>query len=271
MNYQEKECAICGTWFLPQHANAKYCESCRKHSKRNIQKLQRYMIQSISRCGNDKAKSQAEKHENTCKYCGKSFVSYERPLDFCSNVCATKNKISHTFCCVCGKPMSETNDHRNVNGHNWYCSDACKEKAQWNLARKNGKVRICPNCGKEHIKNSICCSKKCSMQYREKNMTRKQLLKAAGIKICPICGKEYKGDSAFCSEQCETIQKQQEPHAMRSCEICGKPFSCPVSEMLHPLCSNHCKEQFQKIKAEWLRKGRVIYSKVETGGNHYVC
>lgn len=270
MKYQEKECAICGTWFLPQHANAKYCESCRKHSKRNIQKIQRYMIQSISRCDDGVTHVKQEQFENICRHCGKSFISSGRPLDFCSSTCATKNKIDHTFCCVCGKPMSETNDQRNVNGHNWYCSDTCKEKAQWDLARKNGKVHICPNCGKEHIKSCICCSKECSLQYREKNMTMKQKLKAAGIKICPICSREYKGDSAFCSEQCEAIQKQQEPHAMRNCEICGKTFSCPASEMLHPLCSNQCKEQFQMIKLEWLRKGKVIYSKVKAGGNRYV-
>lgn len=257
MKYQEKECAICGTWFLPQHANAKYCESCRKHSKRNIQKIQRYMIQSISRCDDGVTHVKQEQFENICKYCGKSFISSGRPLDFCNSTCATKNKIDHTFCCVCGKPMSETNDQRNVNGHNWYCSDACKKKAQWNSAKKNGKVRICPNCGKEHIKSSTYCSKDCYLEHLHKNATRTQQLKASGMKICPVCGRAFKGTSAFCSEQCEEVQKRMEPHAMRTCEICGKTFSCPASEMLHPLCSSSCKEQFQKIKAEWLKKGGV--------------
>lgn len=154
--------------------------------------------------------------------------------------------------------MSETNDQRNVNRHNWYCSDVCKKKAQWDSAKKNGKVRICPNCRKEHIKSSTYCSKDCYLEHLHKNATRTQQLKASGMKICPVCGRAFKGTSAFCSEQCEEVQKRMEPHAMRTCEICGKTFSCPASEMLHPLCSSSCKEQFQKIKAEWLKKGGVI-------------
>lgn len=92
-----------------------------------------------------------------------------------------------------------------------------------------------------------------------------QYLLANGLKECPICKKKYSGNGKFCSAECEQKQKASEPHAMRVCEVCGKEFSCPVSDMIHPLCSDNCRSIFRdnakKVKEQ---KKTAFHAKQQT-------
>lgn len=245
--YKEKECEVCGVWFTPHTANTKYCPACRVHSDQKRKSLAHQTARSIRMYGTGR---KPEKISCTCRYCGKIFSTYGRERDYCSNTCASKHRISLTTCAYCQKPMLETDDIRDMMGKPWFCSEVCREKAEWHYARISGKVKTCPNCGKEFITKNTYCSKACYLEYIRKKSVHIKSLKEAGLKECPVCGKEFSGKSRFCSSECEQKYLDMEPHAMRKCEVCGKMFSCPASEMLHPLCSNTCKEKFESSKKE---------------------
>ena len=115
--------------------------------------------------------------KNICKRCGKEFESNGRTREFCSVSCKNRYSIEHTNCCICGKPMVESNDQR-PNLSKWYCSKVCREEGEWKEAREQGNVKICPACGKEHIKDGVFCSKKCRCKLNE-YYTRKRNLKKA--------------------------------------------------------------------------------------------
>lgn len=97
--------------------------------------------------------------KNICKRCGKEFESNGRTREFCSVSCKNRYSIEHTNCCICGKPMIESNDQR-PNLSKWYCSKVCREEGEWKEAREQGNVKICPVCGKEHIKGRSILFKK---------------------------------------------------------------------------------------------------------------
>lgn len=149
MKYQEKECPVCGAWFMPQRTNVKYCPDCRRHPEQKLRKIEYHTQRNIRLYGTGR---KPEKVRCTCDYCGKEFFTYGKKKDFCSADCASKYRIAHTVCAYCKKPMTETDNVYDVMGKTWYCSDECKEKASWDLARAAGTVKTCPNCGKEHIK-----------------------------------------------------------------------------------------------------------------------
>ena len=65
--------------------------------------------------------------KNICKRCGKEFESNGRTREFCSVSCKNRYSIEHTNCCICGKPMVESNDQR-PNLSKWYCSKVCREE-----------------------------------------------------------------------------------------------------------------------------------------------
>lgn len=248
--YKEKECEICGVWFTPHTAHTKYCPECRNHSDQKRRNLEKQVSRNIQIYGVGIKKGPVI---CTCAYCGKEFPTYSKDKDFCSNQCASKYRIEHTFCAHCKKPMTETDDIRDMQGKPWFCSEECREASKWDYARSVGVVKICPNCGKEHIKNGTYCSMKCYREFIQKEKEKTKHLRAAGLKECPVCGKTFRGDSKYCSKACERKHLKQEPYALRKCEVCGMVFRCHASQMIHPLCSDECEEHFkkmQKIKKE---------------------
>lgn len=148
---KEKECEACGAFFIPYRSNGKYCPSCSSHSDRVKQKVERQIRKNIKKYGYGTAPKEIK---NICKECGKIFISYVHPKDFCSKECGSTYRIKHTFCGYCHKPMTETENIYDVNGKTWFCCEECSEKNKWDNARKLGEVKICPNCGKEFIKKS---------------------------------------------------------------------------------------------------------------------
>lgn len=246
---KEKECEACGAFFIPYRSNGKYCPSCSSHSDRVKQKVERQIRKNIKKYGYGTAPKEIK---NICKECGKIFISYVHPKDFCSKECESTYRIKHTFCGYCHKPMTETENIYDVNGKTWFCCEECSEKNKWDNARKLGEVKICPNCGKEFIKKSTYCSKECYIDHMHKKKRESSRRKAAGLKLCPVCGKEFAGNEMCCSPECLQKKKEAEPRAMRKCSTCGKVFSCPVSDMAsveYSFCSLECEKKFSDIIA----------------------
>lgn len=199
---KEKECEACGAFFIPYRSNGKYCPSCSSHSDRVKQKVERQIRKNIKKYGYGTAPKEIK---NICKECGKIFISYVHPKDFCSKECGSTYRIKHTFCGYCHKPMTETENIYDVNGKTWFCCEECSEKNKWDNARKLGEVKICPNCGKEFIKKSTYCSKECYIDHMHKKKRESSRRKAAGLKICPVCGKEFAGEGVTCSNECKRV------------------------------------------------------------------
>ncbi len=142
---KEKECEACGAWFTPSRSNVKYCPNCRTHSDQIVRQMERNTQRNIDRYGYGQKN---KKIQNVCKECGKIFISYLQPKDFCSKRCGDTYLVKHTSCAYCKKPMTMDDDVHDVKYGTWLCSDTCKEKWAWVVARKNGTVHTCPNCGK---------------------------------------------------------------------------------------------------------------------------
>ena len=187
----------------------------------------------------------------------RSKMSYLQPKKYCSKQCGEKYRIKHTTCAYCGKLMTKTEDIRDMMGKPWFCSHECEESKKWEIARQDGKVNTCPNCGKEFIKKGTYCSQECYREFMRKKKAEAEKRKAAGLKLCPVCGKEFSGNEICCSLECLQKKKEAEPHAMRKCSTCGKVFSCPVSNMFsteYSFCSLECEKKFPDIIA---RKGEL--------------
>lgn len=247
METKEKECEICGAWFAPNRSNQKYCPECGKDSTRAWRTLNKRMRYSVARAGTGRPVSKTEKE---CEYCHKTFICYNGITSaYCSKACELADKIQKTKCAYCGKPMLETDDRRDVPSYNWYCSPECREKNMFRIARENGTLKTCPNCGKEFYKNSVYCSNECYLEDRERKKKHTAYLKEKGLKVCAECGKEFSGATKFCSEKCAVSHKAKEPHVYKECVICKKMFLCPASEMTLPLCSDKCSQEYDHRKA----------------------
>lgn len=256
--YEEIECAACGVWFTPSRSNVKYCSDCRRHSDQIVKQMKRNTQRNINRYGYGK---EPKKIQNICKECGKDFITYLRPKDFCSKECEDVHFVKHTSCAYCKKPMTMDDDIKDVKNGIWLCSDKCKEGWAWMIARKNGTVRTCPNCGKDFIKKGTYCSRDCYLQFTQKRKAEAERRKAAGLKLCPVCGKEFSGDEICCSTECLQKKKATEPHAMRKCSACGKVFDCPVSDMFsieYSFCSSECEKKFPDIVANLVAKNEKL-------------
>ena len=246
---KEKECEACGIWFTPSRSNVKYCPNCRTHSDQIVRQMERNTQRNIDRYGYGQ---KTKKIQNVCKECGKIFISYLQPKNYCSKQCGEKYRIKHTTCAYCGKLMTKTEDIRDMMGKPWFCSHECEENKKWEIAIQDGKVNTCPNCGKEFIKKGTYCSQGCYQEFMRKKKAETERRKAAGLKLCPVCWKEFSGNEICCSSECLQKKKEAEPHAMRKCSTCGKVFSCPVSDMAsveYSFCSLECEKKFSDIIA----------------------
>lgn len=210
----EKECEICGKWFQPNRSNQKYCEDCRQYSSRKRDRMNRNIEHSIRMRGTGQA---PVKYDCKCAECGKEFVSWNHPRDFCSNQCASQYRIEHTRCAQCGKLMIDTNDQRDVLGHKWFCSDECKHAHRWQVAKSKGMVKTCPQCHKEFIGNNKYCSEDCYRAY----------IKEHGVQHKPI------------------------PTIRVNCAICGKSFNCRINQTALPICSKACKDRYFQSNKEF--------------------
>lgn len=236
----EKECQICGIFYEAKKVNQKYCPNCSQRSTTAKKQLERHIKESISRCGTGTTK---QPQNNCCKNCKKIFITYEwHPgevvHEFCSRNCREKYNIAHTFCMQCKKPMSETENQKDVHNHPWFCCQECRQKYRWKIAKEQGEIHVCPECGKEFVKKSKFCSKECYRIYQKKQK----------IKI---------------RHDMQTV--------IKSCLICQKDFECSVHNLQIPLCSDECKKKYRKqvqlINAK--KKEEIIKKKKEDKEKEY--
>lgn len=158
MELPEKECEICGVWFQPTRSYQKYCPDCGHKSEKKKMYMEKNIRISLAKYGTGRKPAE---HEAECENCGKVFFYYGPKRRFCSKGCRIQYGIEHTFCKNCGKPMTDT-ENPEYTESDWFCSDSCKAKYEWQLAEKEGRIRTCPNCGKQFIdKNTTYCSRDC--------------------------------------------------------------------------------------------------------------
>lgn len=269
----EKECELCGVFFEMTKHNQKYCPDCRINTATKKRHLNRSYHESLIRCGTGR---KPERFENVCQQCGKLFITYGFTQSCCSKKCSDIYKAEHTFCEHCGKPMSELGTVIKTHGA-WYCSDDCRKQHKWILARKNGDIHTCPTCGKEFIKKGTYCSRDCYTEAVKQKKITVENLKNEKVRICKVCKKTFYGAGLYCSDDCK---KREEPHADRVCVVCNKVFSCPVSDMITPTCSERCKsivqQQLAENKEEKERKKLILQQKknrkyIEENGLCSIC
>lgn len=219
-NLLEKECEICGVWFTPYRKTQRYCKDCGKHSGYKQRELQHNLNASIARCGTGR---QPEAVTCICKRCGQHFTTYGAAKPYCSKNCKIEDAIADTVCENCGKKMTDTEDQRYMSGRPWFCSDACRNEHKWKSAKEQGRIKVCPECGKEFInKNITFCSKECYKHNIEKYGRPKPAV--------------------------QTL--------IRQCTVCGKPFNCSVDDLRNPICSPDCKSVYQKKRKKLKMKNQ---------------
>lgn len=204
----ERECKICGVWFRPKRKNNIYCEECSKRSGAKKKKMERQIMISISRCGTGNKQG---KYHNMPR-----FQSENTQTQPSCHSCKAEKFIEPTYCCVCGKKMPDADDRR-IHSPKWYCSAECKEKEKWKIARENGTVKTCPNCGKEHIQRGIYCSRECYKEHITKNPTHNVVKPLMTEKKCCVCHRLFScqaaqaGDFFYCSKECYEKDMERNP------------------------------------------------------------
>ena len=184
----ERECKICGVWFRPKRKNNIYCEECSKRSGAKKKKMERQIMISISRCGTGNKQG---KYHNMPR-----FQSENTQTQPSCHSCKAEKFIEPTYCCVCGKKMPDADDRR-IHSPKWYCSAECKEKEKWKIARENGTVKTCPNCGTEHIQRGIYCSRECYKEHITKNPTHNVVKPLMTEKKCCVCHRLFSWSAAY--------------------------------------------------------------------------
>lgn len=229
---KDKECKICGMIFTPRNANQKYCRECGNDPAKAKRQMEIHMRMSVARVGNGYVPA----YGNTCRMCGKSFISFGASAEFCSHECRTAHKLQETKCLYCGKSMAEAGMSEPSPTYRWYCSEECREKYAWKKAREEGRVKKCPECGKEFLNNKdqVYCSRTClkAAQDNKRNIGRYGEIPPLVTARCSICGK-------LCSF---------DPHR--------------IAAGVRPYCSDGCREVLRK-KAENMQRRQAALRKAE--------
>lgn len=189
---QEKECAACGAFFLPERGNQVYCPQCREATGGKGYRMKIRYDRASENVGRRFAGLDMVPVKFTCRQCGEEFEYYvdrrdveSTHKDFCSAKCSSLYRIAHTECAWCGKKMADTEDVRDTNGHAWYCSGECREKAAWKEAEESGEISTCPVCGKKFVNRNhkkTYCSRGC---YLESVQAKKGMVYTVP---CCLCG-----------------------------------------------------------------------------------
>lgn len=247
----EKECEICGIYFVPRNGNQKYCPDCGRKPDQAKKRLEMAMRESVSRAG----LGYTPKVVSVCKQCGKEFETYVDirrhpdfvPPDFCSRGCRHEYTIANTKCGYCGKLMSEAGVHEYL-PKGWFCSDDCRKASARKAAQEAGLLGVCSHCGKEYIAHKQIntsghnfCSMDCRRQYTMEHT------------VCLNCGKPMMETSAreyhpsgkwFCSDSCKNEYEWKDAEKngwIRTCRECGKKYP---SKDYKPFCSKECYKAF---------------------------
>ena len=161
-----KECEICGKIFETMNVARKYCDDCRRSPITRKKEYDRAYKASYARM------YQPVVLDFKCARCGKEFRNTPKCVirategahqyTFCSSACRDAHLAAFyrrtNFCPHCGKFVSAWPER--------FCSEACKQAYDMDLARQNGTLAICAFCGNEYHKRnrSRYCSKECRDQ-----------------------------------------------------------------------------------------------------------
>ena len=128
-------------------------------------------------------------------------------------------------CPVCGDPI-KTYASTRARGGNTYCSQACHLEA-----RRQARLRTCPNCGKTFESHNVkspakYCSKECSYQGRRTTLPCTRCGTLTSVQKC------HADKAVHCSDECRRAtaaeRKRQGPKRARgTCTVCGGPVSRP--------------------------------------------
>lgn len=234
----EKECIICGKFFKTDNPIRKCCDDCSEHyNQRKREYTNAYAASKRRMWGT----YEPEVIEKKCDGCGKTYKTIHRlliswdphhddnKLYFCTDQCKWRYAASHTYCSVCGKSM-ENNGRFSLNNSTgtFYCCDECETKGKWEIARRNGEVKICIHCGKEYIsKGKYFCGNQCYQEAVKAGWRPEKKEESKLVKInltCIVCGK--------------TVTKECNPKDV-------SPFRF--------ICSNECRDKlitWKKKKAD---------------------
>ena len=214
----QKECVICGSSFEAKHSTRQYCDKCQKNSG----KARQYMERAVNISKRNAGEFEPKIAKKVCNQCGKEFHTYSG-RNSCSDECALRYRIENAQCKVCGVKLYPLGiECRSGSG---FCSDVCKEKNRWEVARYKGNIYPCENCGKEFIhkhNGSWYCSKECSEAHRTARL--KAQIPPPKLKnitdICVICNSVFERHpnaiQYTCGKECGKayqklkIQKKQE-------------------------------------------------------------
>lgn len=211
------ECEICGDTVMAERKSRRYCDKCNRNSAQARVRMERNVYFSKRRLGELPSQQPIE---ITCKHCGKKIMTVLRGKSFCSKACAQEYRRKNATCPQCGVNLESIGI--TYRGGTPCCSDECREKRRWVIARANNNVKRCKHCGEEFITHG----------YKE-----------------------------YCSTSCEKAAnpppiKTPEPCIIEkkaNCEICGAVFQQRPNG-LHFTCSTECSKIRAKRKAEEVRE-----------------
>lgn len=283
-----KKCVACGEEFVPSRSSQKYCPECREKG-RTAEYYEHKVELNRMHAGDYTPKV----FHNTCKVCGKEFVSVRVPKDICSVRCQEKRRAETAKCPGCGVFLINKG---NYTGRG-YCSEACKEKALINKAIANGLYFPCKVCGKMFIaygKNACFCSSECKkINTQRKKEERRQKYEGNRPpehekRTCPICGKAFDvtrqaRGRKYCSIACRQIavKRRNEEAAIqkesqsviqtRICPICKKSFDVGLHQRSKKYCSPECAEIARKRKCAELQYGTIAKKRSQIRSICFEC
>ena len=294
----EKECEICGKFFVITTWNRKYCDDCSPNSDKAKLKQEKALKDSIHRLYEPKILT------ITCFECGREHKTTRKLLVTGEKYEENGEEITPTFCCFqhrdlwekkrekcacCGKPLYGNEYYINSQGQisHKYCSAECEDE----YARKTHK---CECCGRPLTETDYCHADKpdtlwyCSDKCRHDGWEERALKGEKGYYICQWCGKPYKRSQpgTFCSRKCYSESVAAKKHAdilhtqkqgimtdltqkrikvRTNCAICNKGFVVEVPVPYDGLgvftCSDDCKKELYRLKV--LQKKRERQKLVE--------
>lgn len=219
---QEKACEACGTYFVPNRKNQKYCPACGKRGGDICRRIEKEIAHSkkLDRIYNPVI------FDNTCVQCGATFKSTHQDRKFCSSRCSKEYKREHLVCDNCGiliKSMrSDISDEELTKTHH-YCSDFCEREHKEKLDINRYGMKKCKQCGKTFVsKNMHFCSKECCNAYRKEHPNAFR-----SVKIQPVLPPLPKMPPVK-KESSEAKKKKQQQEYIRQnglCGICKTPYS----------------------------------------------
>ncbi len=261
----EKECAICGQIFQTETKIRKYCDDCLKHKKLNL----RIVLEAKERLNT--YREAPEVYSYICKRCGKEFKNTWSNLlewegyKFCTWTCMKDFKKNYnkesSSCMWCGRSLADSDTYNGTLPSTWYCSKECREEYRKSVAREQGRLQVCKQCGKEFVKgnNKLFCSMECVKKaYADGWRPAKKPPEAVMKKSeCPVCHKRWIAKLVMpqdelllstvscCSDKCKEIYEVRERlKLLRRLNDDGK---CPI-----------CKKKLMIKELEKERKKRLL-------------